>query len=166
MKYGFYIPLFFLVGCTTTSPNFVPVVLDYKKVNTNVYIYSDCDKSSNSYAVGGTVGPAFSIGKNFIGYLAPDSYIPLVLNEGKYAFKLSPTWNYTFIPELKFDFDVHGGGTKYLRYKFDGTNVSNNLTRFESLVQEVPVTLALSDISNCQINKSAYAQAINKNLSK
>lgn len=145
-------------GCKTVGADFAPMALP-EEGKVLVYLYYECDPDSSEYYTGGTVGPKFRLNGKFIGYLSPDSYIPLVLPQGSVEMELLPTWNYTFIPELKFDYPTTGPGPKYLRFDFSGKGVSYSRIKWTSYAREVNPLIARKEIASCQLNEAAQQRA-------
>ena len=164
MKLTSSILVILLTGCTTVGENFAP--LEAPNENFSItYVYHDCNPESNKYYTGGFEGPEFRVNNEFIGYLASDSYIPLTLPIGEVKMELLPTWNYTFIPKLKFNFDINNTNPRYFKYTFEGTPTSYNQIELEALIQQVTPSQGEKEIQDCQLNKAGHNRAIKSRLS-
>ena len=145
-------------ACTTTGAPFTPVPLadDGKSV---IYLYHRCNPAGDRYATGGTIGPEIRVNDKFMGYLAPDSYMPLVVPKGGLQLAVLPTWNYDFIPKLEFTYQIDEPKERFLKFELKMEGVSYSVARVESLVEEIEAGQGRNEIRDCGLNAAALERA-------
>lgn len=146
-----------LAGCSTVGVDFSPVVAAGGGESV-IYIYGGCDPASNEYVGGGFIGPKLKVNGDFVGYLADDSYIPLVLPIGSVDLGLVATWNNDF-PKLEFTYHIKDSADRYLRFGTGGEQISYAVLRWDSFVHEVTPEVGQAEIKACQLNAAALKRA-------
>jgi hypothetical protein len=137
-----------MIGCATTSPDFVKEEDKGKGV---VYLYTQCNPDTDVWETGTIpTGPTVVLNNKKLGVLTVNTYAPLYLREGTNEIKVARNWNYGMIADVKLD--IESGKTTYVEFDFgfiSGNSYDGGTIR--SRLAMKPEDIALKKITHCQL---------------